>query len=101
MFEGVQQLEPQNPIYDFFEGKYYYERGNLPRATISFEGALEKKSDLIDALYCLGDICEKMKNRDCAISYYRRVIASTDLERGPYKKLAAERLAALGAANVP
>jgi hypothetical protein len=101
MFEGVQQLEPQNPIYDFFEGKYYYERGNLPRATISFERALEKKSDLIDALYCLGDICEKMKNRDCAISYYRRVIASNDLERGPYKKLAAERLAALDAANVP
>lgn len=101
MFNGVRQIEPKNPIYDFFEGKYFYEQGNLPRATTSFEHALEKNPDLIDALFCLADICEKMKNRDCAISYYRRVIASNDLERGPYKKLAVERLTVLGAANIP
>jgi len=92
---GIQQVEPLNPIYDFFEGKYFWERSDFPRATISFERAIGKKSDLIDALYYLADICEKTKNFDCAITYYQRLIASTDLERGPYKKIAKERLAVL------
>ena len=90
---GIQKMEPLNPIYDFFEGKYFYELGNLQRATTSFEHAIEKKSDLIDALYYLADISEKTKNFDRAISYYQLLIASKDIERGPYKKIAKERLA--------
>jgi tetratricopeptide (TPR) repeat protein len=98
---GIQQIEPLNPIYDFFEGKYFWERGDFPRATVSFEHAIGKKNNLIDALYYLAVICEKTKNLDCAISYYQRLLASNDLERGQYKKIAKERLAILGALNSP
>ncbi len=101
ILNGVRQIEPLNPVYDFFEGKYFYERDNFTRATISFEHAIEKKNDLIDALYYLADICDKTKNIDCAISYYQRLLASKDLDRGNYKKIAKERLAKLGASNVP
>lgn len=101
LFNGVRLIEPLNPIYDFFAGKYHYEQGNLSEAMLYLGHALEKKHDLIDALYFLANACERLGKRDSAVAYYRRVIESGDLERSQYKKLSIERLTILGKSNVP
>lgn len=91
-FDRVRKVNPLDPAYDFFKGHYFYLRGNVPDAVRSFEQALAKKSDLIDALYHMGIICEDAGNLDGAASYYRRILSSQDLDRSDFKKIAAERL---------
>jgi tetratricopeptide (TPR) repeat protein len=97
LFAAIQQAEPLNPIYDFFAGKYYFEQQDFTRATVYFQRALEKKTDLIDALYFLGECCENLNNRDCAVAYYWQTLTSGNLDRARYKDQAKARLQALGA----
>ncbi len=98
--DRARQINMLDPAYDFFKGHYSYMRGNVPDAVRSFEQALAKKSDLIDALYYMGIIYEDAGNRDGAMAYYRRILDSRDLDRSDYKKFAAERLEFFKTADV-
>jgi hypothetical protein len=98
--ERMRQIEPLDPAYDFFKGHYSFVRNDFPDAVRSFEMALAKKNDLIDALYYMGIICENYRNRDCAVSYYQRVLDSRDVDRTGSKNLASGRLKILGVVSV-
>ena len=92
LLDRARRVNPSDPTYDFFMGHNYYFRNNIPAAVSSFEQALAKKFDLIDALFYMGEISERNGNREKAASFYQQVVVSIDLDRSNYKEKALERL---------
>jgi tetratricopeptide (TPR) repeat protein len=90
-------LDPNDPLYDFYQGYAELRRKNPAGAIPHLTNALTRKGDCIMALFDLGEAYKALGNRDQAISAYQRVLTSTDLDaQGFYQRNARERLRELG-----
>jgi hypothetical protein len=95
----AKQLDTRSTAFDFFSGFQAYTRRDLVSAAHSFRAALERKPDLMDALYYLASMCEETRQPEAAAELYRRVLASRDIDRGGYRTLAREHLLRLEGAG--
>lgn len=92
LFARAKQLDPNSTAFDFFSGFRAYTRGDWPTAARFFQTALERKPDLMDALYYLGQMSEESGQLAAATECYQRVLTSRDLDRGGYRQMATANL---------
>jgi tetratricopeptide (TPR) repeat protein len=97
LFDRARRLSPSDPHYDFFEGYLFLVKGEFNRAILSFEQALQRNSDFVEALYHLGVACEESGQKQKAIAAYSSALAARYDDWGDFKGKAREGLRRLGA----
>jgi tetratricopeptide (TPR) repeat protein len=71
---NCQKTNKKNPIYSYYIGKLYIDRGNLPKAHYYFKQALKIKGDFSKAILAVGLINEEKGKNTTAINIYKRHI---------------------------
>ena len=92
LFDKARHILFTDPHYDFFEGFLYFVRQDTANAIHSYNKALARDPEFIEALYQMGLLYEDLGNKKEAAAYFQKALLSSEGDVGRFKALAKEHL---------